>query len=112
MSLVEAFWADSTPYVRRLLLDEAAGRRSGRALFEFDVFNVALDFDDQTATVEDSLEADESETTDLVLFLDTAAAFGDDPTVGDGLTQMERRPPTYEVDAGGLAERMPGNSDT
>ena len=75
------------------------------------VFNVVLDFDAQTATVEDVVGADESETTDLVEFLEAAAAFGDDSSVGDGLTQMERQPPTYEVDADGRVEQLPRNAD-
>ena len=55
LSLVEAFWADSTPPHRRLLLDEAGGRSSGCAEFTFDVFDVQLDFDARTATVTDVL---------------------------------------------------------
>ena len=61
VSLVEGFCAESPPYHRRLLLDEAAGRRSGSAAFEFDTENVVLDFEAGTATVQDVLSESSSE---------------------------------------------------
>jgi hypothetical protein len=106
VSLVDAFWEDSTPIVRRLLLDEARGRTAGCVEFNFDVFDVVLDFDARTATVTDALAPDDSATTDLADFLSRAASFGDDPSIGDGLTQMQRRPPRFRVDGRGGVERL------
>ena len=52
--LTAGFRADeSTPYVRRILLDEAAGKNEGATRFEFNMYAVVLDFDAGTATVED-----------------------------------------------------------
>ena len=110
MSVVEAFWEDSTPIVRRLLLDEAGGRTAGRVEFNFDVFDVELDFDTRTATVTDVLARDDSATTDLADFLSRAASFGDDPSIGDGLTQMQRQPPRFRADTGGGVERLDDGS--
>ena len=110
VSLVEAFWLESTPYERRLFLDEAAGRTAGRITFEFNMFDVTLDFDKAIATVADALGDDESETTPLTDFLERATSFGDDPSIGDGLTEMQRRPPRYAVDADGTAAPVDGDS--
>jgi hypothetical protein len=101
VSVVEAFWEDSTPVVRRLLLDEAGGRTAGRVEFNFDVFDVELDFDARIVTVTDVLSPDDSATTDLADFISRAVSFGDDPSIGDGLTQMQRWPPRFRADAGG-----------
>lgn len=106
MSLVESFWADSTPFVRRRLLDEAAGRSSGAAEFQFDTFDVVLDFGAGTATVIDVLAAGDSATADLNEFLHVAESFEDDPAIGDGLTEMQRHPPTIRVDSSGSAQRV------
>lgn len=103
--LVEAFWAESTPYVRRLFLDEAVGRDSGAAQFEFDVVDVVLDFDRQIATVHDVLEEGRSAVAPLAAFLARAAAYGDDPSEGDGLTQVQHRPPSYRAAVDGTVER-------
>lgn len=105
MSLLESFWADSTPFVRRRLLDEAAGRNSGAVEFQFDTFDVVLDFETGTATVVDVLAAADGETTDLNEFLQVAESFADDLAIGDGLTEMQRHPPTIHVDSSGSAER-------
>ena len=105
MTVVDAFWEESTPPVRRLLLDEAEGRRSGVALFEFDTMNVRLDFDAGTATVEDSLpESLGAETVPLPGFLNRAATYGDPVTAGDGKTLLERHPATFSVAPDGTAE--------
>lgn len=109
VSLVEAFWADSSPHVRRLLIDEAGGRSAGRVKFEFDMFDVTLDFDAGTVTISDALSASDSESIGLMQFLERAALFGDHPAMGDGLTQMERQPPTFEVDARGNVEPLRGD---
>ena len=110
MSVIRAFWEDSTPVVRRLLLDEAGGRTAGCVEFNFDVFDVELDFDTRTVTVTDVLAPDDSATTDLGDFLSRAASFGDDPSIGDGLTAMQRRPPRFRADAGGSVERLDDSS--
>jgi hypothetical protein len=70
VSLVDAFWSESTPAIRRLFLDEAAGRSGGVAEFQFDVFDVVLDFEFGTATVVDVLSQIRSTSvTDLESFL-------------------------------------------
>ncbi len=69
-SLIEAFWADeSTPYVRRLILDEAAGKHGGATHFDFDMFSVVLDFNSGIANVEDALGSEVAETANLRTFL-------------------------------------------
>ena len=102
VSLIEAFWSDSTPFVRRLVLDEAGGRTRGCAEFNFDVFDVAMDFDERTVTVIDVLSEGGSEMTTLDEFVLRARSYGDDPSIGDGLTQMQRRPPTYRAGRDGI----------
>ncbi len=103
--LTPGFWADeSTPYVRRILLDEAARKNEGATRFEFNMYAVVLDFDAGTATVEDLLETGSTETVGLESFLSTAEAYGDDPSVGDGATASERHPPTFRSDAAGTVE--------
>jgi hypothetical protein len=106
VSLIDAFWDDSTPIVRRLLLDEAGGRTTGCVEFNFDLFDVVLDFDARIATVTDVLARDDSALMDLAAFLSRAASFGGDPSIGDGLTKMQRRPPRFRVDARGGIERL------
>lgn len=110
MSVIEGFWEESTPIVRRLLLDESGGRTAGCVEFNFDTFDVELDFDARTATVTDVLTSHDSATADLAEFLSRAASFGDDPSIGDGLTQMQRRPPRFRADAGGAVERLDDGS--
>jgi hypothetical protein len=110
VSLIEGFWAESTPYHRRLFLDEANGRTSGGVTFEFDMFDVTLDFDEAVATVADALGDEQSETAPLEDFLQRAASFGDDPSFGDGLTEMQRRPPRYAVDRAGTVR--PASDET
>jgi hypothetical protein len=110
VSLIEGFWAESTPYHRRLLLDEAHGRTSGGVTFEFDMVDVTLDFDKAVATVADSLGDEQSETAPLDEFLQRAASFGDDRSIGDGLTEMQRRPPHYTVDRAGTVR--PASDET
>ena len=87
--------------MRRLLLDEAAGRESGSALLNFDMTDVRLDFDANTATVVDVLGSLPDETQPLATFLAAAAAFGDSPLQGDGTTLLQRNPPKYAVSADG-----------
>ena len=99
--LIEAYWAESTPYERRRFLDEAAGRTTGGATFTFDVFDVTLDFDEGTVIVSDVLSEGETESGDLADFLRRAESFAEDPSIGDGLTEMQRRPPRFAVDADG-----------
>jgi hypothetical protein len=106
MSLVEALWEESTPFMRPRFLDEAAGRHSGAVEFKFDTFDVLLDFDAGTVTVVDVLGNDDSETVDLAPFLKLAASFADDPAASDGLTEMQRHPPTISVDSSGSAHRI------
>jgi hypothetical protein len=50
------------------------------------------------------------ETTDLAEFLSRAASFGDDPTIGDGLTHAQRHPPRFRADAAGEVERLDDGS--
>lgn len=103
MATADAFWdEESTPVVRRLLLDEAAGRETGRVTFEFNLWDVTLDFDERTATVASVLEEGESEAVGLESFLDRAASFSDDPSIGDGLTEMQRRPASFRVTQTGV----------
>jgi hypothetical protein len=47
--------------------------------FEFDMFDVTLDFDEAVATVADALGDKQSETAPLDDFLPRAASFGDRP---------------------------------
>lgn len=105
--LFAAFWAEeSTPSVRRMILDEAAGKRDGATRWDFNVFGLVLDFDMGEAVVEDLLEQDRRATQDLESFLAAAAAFGDDPSEGDGLTEAERHPPSYVADSSGDVQRL------
>jgi hypothetical protein len=64
--------ADS--YVRSRLLDAADRRTSGGEYFTFNAFNVNMDFDNQTVTVEDEFDADSEETTAMPDFLAALAA--------------------------------------
>lgn len=103
MATADAFWEEeSTPVVRRLFLDEAAGRDTDRVTFEFNAFAVTLDFDDRTATVQSVLEEGVSEVVKLDAFLDRAASFGDDPSAGDGLTEVQRRPAGFRITPTGV----------
>lgn len=105
--LIEGFWSDeSDPFIRRMILDEAAGKHQGSTRWDFNVFGLVLDFDNGRAVVEDLLAADESESMDLETFLRDAAAFGDDQSQGDGLTEAQRHPPTYVADTSGHVERI------
>lgn len=110
MGLVDCFWEESDPQLRRLLLDEAGGRNSGATTFEFDVFDVELDFDSRTVVVVDVLGNRSRETTSMDSFLAKAASYGDDPSVGDGLTEMQRRPPFFRVTANGTTEKISDSS--
>ena len=88
---MSGFWQDeSTPHLRRLLLDEAARKHSGATRWEFNMYAVLLDFDGSAAVVEDLLGSGTSHTVPLQQFLDSAAAFEDDASIGDGLTEAER----------------------
>lgn len=57
--------------------------------------------------MEDLLATSGAETVPLAAFDDAAAAFGDPPSEGDGLTQAERHPATYEASADGDVMRLP-----
>jgi hypothetical protein len=60
-SLLDRFLTEeANEYVRELLMREFQTRTSGSRRFTFDVFNVRMDFDASTATIEDVLEADSS----------------------------------------------------
>ena len=105
--LVSAFWTEeSDPIVRRMILDEAAGKERGATHWDFNVFALTLDFDNEVAVVEDLLGSGEREEVGLPAFLRTAAAFGDPPTDGDGLTEAERHPPTYMAGPTGDVARV------
>jgi len=49
--LVEGFWLESTPRMRRLFLDEAAGRSAGVVTYEFDTVDVRLNFETGVAMI-------------------------------------------------------------
>ena len=68
------------------------------------MFDVTLDFDANTATVADPISDAAEETVELAAFLGRAASFQDDPALGDGMTQMQRRPPTFRVGGTGITE--------
>lgn len=103
VSLVEEFWAESTAFIRRLLLDEAAGRSDGAAQFTFDIFGVVMDFSAETVLVIDALDvARPTQKVDLAEFCEVAASFGDSPSVGDGLTLLQRTRPTFEAGVSGV----------
>lgn len=108
MSLMDAFWQEeSSPFIRQLLLGEAAGRSSGVAAFNFNMFDVVLDFDTGTAVITDALNSDHpTEETDLVSFLHRAGSFNDDPSLGDGRTSLERTPSKYAVGSDGEVARL------
>jgi hypothetical protein len=105
VSVTEAFW-DSYPSLRRFLLVEAGGRTAGRSELDLDAFHLELDYDAGTATVAGVQAPREPETTDLAEFLSRVASFGDDPTIGDGLTHAQRHPPRFRADAAGQVERL------
>ena len=67
---------------------------------------MTLDFDRGVATVTDVIYDETSETEPLEDFLRHAASFGDDPTIGGGLTEMQRHPPRYEADAKGVVRPL------
>lgn len=50
--IVEAFWLEeSSPLVRRMILDEAAGKDRGATRWEFNIFVLTLDFDAEEAII-------------------------------------------------------------
>lgn len=55
--------------VRKILLDAAADRSGSLARFEFNLFEVELNFVDGEATVEDALVAGDRQVMDLEAFL-------------------------------------------
>ena len=68
-SLVEQFFAEEADdYVKEVLRAELRSRLSGSRYFTFNVFNVRLDFDAETATVEDELESGREESVPLADF--------------------------------------------
>lgn len=56
-------------YVRRLVLNECAARSSGQVVFEFDMFDVRLDFDQRVALVSDTVTDAEAESMALDAFV-------------------------------------------
>ncbi|OIJ27670.1 hypothetical protein [Nocardioides luteus] len=62
------------PHERAAILAVRERRTSGVEELTFNVSNVVLDFDASTATVEDDLDADVSETVGLNDFFDRVAA--------------------------------------
>lgn len=104
----EGIWDELGPYERRLLLDEAAGRSTGRASFEFNTVDVLLDFDAGKATLTDVLSGSQAEAAfPLARLLEWAESFGDDPSIGDGQTLAQRRPAASRVTPSGNVEPVP-----
>ncbi|NNM44392.1 hypothetical protein [Knoellia koreensis] len=68
---------EMTDYERAEILQAARRRPSGRHYLTFNVFNVLMDFDSSTATVEDELDVDSAESLPLDEFLSAVAAWGD-----------------------------------
>jgi hypothetical protein len=67
-SLLEQFLREEcTPHVRKLICDAAASREPARQEFEFNRFNLALDFEAGRATLEDETDATPSGSVDLAL---------------------------------------------
>jgi hypothetical protein len=65
--LADRFFADETDeYVKGLLDIALSTSTSGTRYFEFNVFNVRLDFDAGVATIEDVLDPTRSESLSLV----------------------------------------------
>jgi hypothetical protein len=89
-----------------LLLDEAAGRCTGAVTFEFDSFDVTLGFVGESVTVKDVLGSDDEETAAMSVFLKHAVSFEDDPSIGDGLTQMQRSPARFEITSSGEVQPL------
>ena len=108
MSLLEAFWEqESTPHIRRLFIDEANGRSSGAAEFNFNMFDVVLNFNSNTVTIADVFADGLSEETSMESFLARAESFQDDPRLGDGLTTLERKAPRFVVADDGVVASNP-----
>jgi hypothetical protein len=60
-SLLDRFFAEEADdYVLTLLKAELENRTSGSRRFTFNLFDVTMDFDNRTATIDDVLEADSS----------------------------------------------------
>jgi hypothetical protein len=105
--LESGFWTlESNSHVRRVLLNEVVGKHEGATRFEFNMYAVVLDFDAATATVEDILTANGNVTVELESFLSRARGYSDDPSEGDGLTESQRHPPTFQADATGTVESI------
>jgi len=68
---------EMTAYERGEILQAVRQRPSGRHYLTFNVFNVLMDFDSSTATVEDELDADVAESLPLDEFLSAIIAWGD-----------------------------------
>lgn len=69
--VLERFFRDEVDeYVAGVLLRDAVTRTSGEVYRTFNIFNVRLDFDAGTATVEDELDPDLEESIELRGFLD------------------------------------------
>jgi hypothetical protein len=61
-TLLARFLAEeATVYVTNLILDAIDRRTSGAEYLTFNVFNLRLDFDEGTATIEDELDASAEE---------------------------------------------------
>ena len=71
---------EADAYVRAQLLDAAAGLTSGSRYFTYNAFNVRLDADSSTATVEDELDVNREVTLglgDFLLLLGDKQGFSD-----------------------------------
>lgn len=65
-SVVEQFFAEEADdHIKDVLRGELRSRLSGSRYFTFNVFNVRLDFDADTATVEDELNSAREEPVSL-----------------------------------------------
>jgi hypothetical protein len=60
---------DFDAYVRERLLAESASRSTGEVYLTFNIFNVRLDFDAASATVEDEFDPEAQETVPLAELL-------------------------------------------
>jgi hypothetical protein len=75
--VLERFFLDEVDdHVAKVLLQDADARTTGEVYRTFNVFNVRLDFDASTATVEDELDPELEETVELRGFLDRLREHG------------------------------------
>jgi hypothetical protein len=78
--LVEEFFEyEVDDYVRTQLRDAAAGLATGNRYFTYNAFNVRLDADSGTATIEDEMDVSREVTLELNAFLVLLASKQDGP---------------------------------